>query len=387
MPIQKRGGSAPAAAPAKVLTLKHSNSTVSPKNKPNSFSLKGTEIEAVLGQINKGMGAEVARFLNTKRAWEPRIRSGIFALDLSLAGGLLTSRGAMLYGEKSTGKTTTAMMFCVEAQRKYPDMICVWIDIEGTFDMTWFIKLGGDVDRFLLVEPESGEHAVDIADAMMKTKEVAVLVTDSIAMLTPMKEIEGSAEDSLPGIHARLVGGFIRKTNNAMLVERHRGHRPINLFLNQFRMKIGVTFGDPRTLPGGKALEFATSTQIQTRNKEKISDAGDVLFNEHNFTITKEKTGAGRLREIKFKLVRDPASNRGLPDGTIDQMKTVLEFGTRIGRVANPSSGRYEIEGFGSFHGADKASDFFLSDPEAYARLQIDIIDGFRKEWGLPVDH
>lgn len=348
---------------------------------PKSFVAEGSEIGEVMKEVNSAFGNDVARFMNASRRFEPRIRTGIFTLDLAMAGGWMTSRGHMLYGERSSGKTTTAMMTAVEAQRMYPDMVVAWIDVEGTFDRTWFEKLGGDSSRLLLVEPETGEQAVDIAHAMLLSKEVSVLVTDSIAMLTPMKELEDSSEDTMPGLHARLIGKYIRKTNNAMLKERHRGHRPINLFINQWRMKIGLVFGDPRVLPGGKALEFATSTQVETKNKEHINDKGDVEYNEHNFKITKEKTGAGRIREIKFKLVRDPDYNRGLPEGYIDQMKSMLEFGTRVGVV----EGKYTIHGFGKYRSSADATDFFLTDSEAYARLQAVIIDKYRAMWGLPV--
>lgn len=333
-------------------------------------------------QANAAYGQDVARIAASLRRYEDRIRTGIFTLDLALAGGFMTSRGAMLYGEKSSGKTTTAMLLCLNAQMKYPDLAVAWIDVEGTFDVTWFVKLGGDPDRLLLIEPETGEQAVDLAHAVLLSKEISVVVTDSIAMLTPMKELDSSSEDQLPGLHARLIGNYIRKTNNALLKERHRGHRPINLFINQYRMKIGLVFGDPRTLPGGKALEFATSTQVETKNKEHISDKGDIQFNQHSFKITKEKTGAGRIREITFKLVRDPDYCDGLPEGTIDQMKSIIEFGTRVGLV----EGRATFKKYGKFNSAADAMKHFLADPEAYVNLQEDVINAHRVQWGLPIE-
>lgn len=378
MPIQKRVklASTPPAPSSPVNPKRPKN----PLMKPSSFKMAGSEVGAILAQANSAYGADVARVAATLRRYEPRIRTGIFTLDLALAGGFLTSRGSMLYGEKSSGKTTTAMMVCVNAQIMYPDMVVAWIDVEGSFDVTWFEKLGGDPERLLLIEPETGEQAVDVAHAMLLSKEVSVLVTDSIAMLTPMKELDSSSEDSLPGIHARLIGNYIRKTNNALLKERHRGHRPVNLFINQFRMKVGLVFGDPRTLPGGKALEFATSQQIETKNKENLSDKGDVQFNEHSFKITKEKTGAGRIREIKFKLVRDPDYCDGLPEGTIDQIKSILEFGSRVGLVLD---GRANFKHHGKFNSALDATRHFLAHPDEYATLQDSIIHAHREKWGL----
>lgn len=381
MPIKKRPGSVKASPSSKVLLKKPGLIKPSPLMKPSNFDLGKSEVGEIMKQANAAYGADVARAAATMRRYEDRVRTGIFVVDLALAGGFMTSRGAMLYGEKSSGKTTTAMLVCINAQIKYPDLVCAWIDVEGTFDVTWFEKLGGDPDRLMLIEPETGEQAVDLAHALLLSKEVSVLVTDSIAMLTPMKELESSSEDQLPGLHARLIGNYIRKTNNALLKERHRGHRPINLFINQYRMKIGVVYGDPRTLPGGKALEFATSTQIETKNKEHINDKGDVQFNEHNFKITKEKTGAGRIRECKFRLVRDPDYNDGLPEGTIDQIKSILEFGARVGLVGE---GRANFLHFGKFNSALDATRHFLGDPEAMAALQESVINAHRTVWGLP---
>ena len=348
--------------------------------RPRSFTLANTEFGETLAAVHARFGKEVA----TNRVVIPyadRIPTGIFPLDIALSGGWLTSRGSMLYGERSSGKTTIAMMTCVRAQIMYPDQVCVWIDIEGTFDIEWFVKLGGDPERLYVVEPESGENAVDMAQAFASTKEVAVIVTDSIAMLIPMKEIEESSETAMMGVHARLIGNYLRKLNNAMLVERHRGHKILILHINQFRMKIGVVFGDPRTLPGGKALEFCTTQQVETKNKEVLSDKGDIKHNEHSFKITKDKTG-GRIREGKFKLVRDPDYNNGLPEGTIDQIKTMHEL---AGAVGLTDEGRIAFRGYGKWNSAADAQLALLADPEKYAALQWDILMAYRKKWGLSV--
>lgn len=358
---------------------KPANVIIKPK-KPK-FSLEGTELAETLGAIHGRFGKEVAIIQSNRKQYYDRIRTGIFALDLSLSGGFLTSRGSMLYGERSSGKTTTAMCACINAQRLYPDKMAAWVDIEGTFDIDWFAKLGGDPERLLVTEPETGEHAVDIADALSRTLEVSMIVTDSIAMLIPMKEIEESAETSLVGVHARLIGNYLRKLNNAMLVERHRGHRIMILHINQFRMKIGMSFGDPRTLPGGKALEFCTTQQVEIRNKEILSDNGDIKWNEHNFKITKDKTG-GRIREGKFKLVRDPDYNSGLPEGTVDQIKTMHEAASRVGLA----EGRMDFKKYGKWNSAAEAQMALLADPEKYAAIQWDIIMAYRQKWGLACD-
>jgi recombination protein RecA len=363
--------------------LNDSDDNVSSENayakKPKgSFTEAGSELGSVVEQISSAYGANIVRRLGRARPYEDRLATGIFVLDLALAGGFLTSRGHMVYGERSAGKSTIAMRAAVAAQQLYPDQVVAWLDVEGTFDEYWFAKHGGNPDLLYLIEPESGEHAVDMADAFARSKETSLLVTDSIAMLVPMKEIEASAEDSLPGVHARLVGNYLRRINSALLKERHRNHRLSVLHINQFRMKIGLAFGDPRTLPGGKALEFSTSQQVEARNKEIVSKDGVVQYNEHSFVITKDKTG-GRYKSGKFKMVRDPASNGGLPEGTIDQAGSILSFGEKVGMV----TGRYEIEGYGKAPSKEAWMKKFIDDPEMEQAIMFEIIQRFRKEWGL----
>lgn len=349
-------------------------------NRPTKFRMEGSELGETISAIHTEFGKEVARIGSEIRRYTHRVRTGVFALDLGLAGGFLVSRGSMLYGEKSAGKSTIAMMTAVQAQHDYPDQVVVWNDVEGTFDEVWFRKLGGDIDRLILIEPESGEHAVDIADAVARAKETSMLVTDSIAMLVPMKEIEAAAADSLPGIHARLVGNYLRRINNAMLIERHRSHHLLVLHINQFRMKVGLSFGDPRVLPGGKALEFATTQQVEVRNSEKLDqNTGMIKWNEHTFKITKDKTG-GQIREGKFKMTRAPRFNDGFAEGTIYQAGTILEAAAAVGLAEGK-----ELIGFGKAAGKEAWQQKFLADPEMYVRAQEKIIMEYRRLWGLDV--
>ena len=165
----------------------------------------------------------------------PRISTGIFTLDFALLGGFPSGRASMIVGEKHAGKTMLADRLIAGAQQLYPDGQPILMDIEGTHDSTWAAKQGVDVSNLLVVQPETGEHAVDMADALAHTKDVSLIVVDSVAALTPFKEIEDSAEDAHVGVQARLVGRMIRKLTLAMITERHRGHDITILFLNQFR--------------------------------------------------------------------------------------------------------------------------------------------------------
>ncbi len=335
------------------------------------------------GQYGKPFKKASSRAMDTGRS-----PTGILSLDLCLGGGWTTSRAGMLYGEKSSGKSTLALRSIAAMQRRKPDAIAGWIDIEGTLDKKWAAKLGVDLDRMLVAEPETGEHAVDIADALIRSREIEFVVTDSIAMLVPMAEIEESAEQQTMALQARLVGKYVRGTTNALLKERGRGHTPTLVHINQFRMKVGMTFGDPRVLPGGKALEFSTTQQVETKNKEhtgKDSDGNEVvLYNEHNFKITKNK-GGGPMKEGAFKLVRtaDHEKNDHTPEAFVNQAKTIYKFGLQAGVITGaPAS--YEIDGIeGKFRGAPAFNAWAVENPYDCDVVQAKIVDAFRRKWDL----
>lgn len=339
------------------------------------------ELQGVLAQVKKKDTSTVQIASQAKD--HGRIRTGILALDLALGGGFKLSRCHMLYGEKSTGKSTIAALLVASLQRKFPNQYVAWIDIEGTFDKVWAKRLGVDLDRLLISEPSSGEEAVDIADGLIRTPDICGIVVDSIAALTPTKEIEASAADHLMGVHAKLIGTFLRKVNQAMISGRKHGRYPVVLHLNQFRSKIGVVFGDPRVLPGGKALEFFTSQQVQTYNKEhkldKGPDAGLVVYNEHSFVVTKDKTG-GRLKEGKFKLIRD--ESQGFPVGFIDQAKTIISFATTAG-LYKGAGASHNFDGLVIKGSHEDVSRFFLENPEEYDKIQEKIIQYYVDLWGL----
>jgi protein RecA len=360
------------------------------------------ELANVVEQMKKVYSPAIITRANGERVNFGRIPSGILSADLCLAGGLMASRGSMIYGNKSAGKSTIAARFVAAAQRAYPDKFAIWMDIEGTFDPPWAAMQGVDLDRLHIVEPETGESAVDIADALLRTMEVCIIVTDSIAFLTPMKEIISSAEDSFPGIHARLIGNYLRRVNATLLVERHRQHYPVVLHLNQFRMSIGVMFGDPRVLPGGKALEFATTQQIEISNKEHTNaektkgekgaapPSGDekadkgttVVYNEHSIKITKDKSG-GRFKEGRFVLVRD--ESYGLPVGYVNQVRSIISFGLSSGVLdGHPTSFSVVDDPFdGKFRSAADFSKFLVDDGTRERGIVSRIVDTYRKKWGV----
>ena len=381
MPITKKGGDTGGGAKSSALIRRRTigssqkSGPYSAPQTPKKFTLSGEAAEIVKLWNNQSPGT--IRRLTETIAFQ-RVRTGILALDLCLVGGFMRSRAGMIYGERSAGKSTLMAKLCATALNQRPDDVAAIIDIEGTVDKSWMARQGVDIERVIVIEPSTGEDAVDQIDAMVRAKEVTFVGIDSIAMLTPFKEIDSSAEDQQIGLQARLIGKMLRRMNNALLQERRREHHPLVSMLNQFRMKAGFVMGDPRTLPGGKALEFVTSQQAEARNKEHRNEkTGIVDYNEHTVIITKDKTG-GRYKEAKFKLIRDESMD--LPVGYIDQGKTILDLGERAGLVR----GKYEIDGFRhKFRSSAEFTLYLVEHPAEEALICEKIIQFYRTKWDI----
>lgn len=300
------------------------------------------ELGPLLKEMDKRYGTGVVH-KGVEIEQPERISTGVFMIDFCLLGGIPTSRGTMLIGKKHSGKTTLSSLIAGNAQRQFPDQKVVLVDIEGTFDSTWAEKLGVNIDELLVVHPETGEAACDITDAMIRTREVSMVIIDSVAALAPMKEIEGSAEDAHVGLQARMMGALLRKTTAGMIAERRRGHIVTPVYINQYRAKIGgfSGYGEPLTVPGGHALGFANSVEIKITNKENAgkNDSGiDAMsHNEHSFKIEKNKCNGG-TRVGEFRLVRMFDEETGLDEGAIDDAGTMLAFAKKYGAYEGAGS-------------------------------------------------
>lgn len=320
-----------------------------------------------------------------------RISTGSFILDLCLLGGIPHNRNTMVVGERHAGKSMIAAKIMADAQCRYPDQTPILMDIEGTFDATWAAKLGVDIDSLPIAECDSGEQAVDVADAMVESKETSLLVIDSLAALTPMKEINSSAEDSHVALQSRLISGMVRKLNASLIRERKRGHAVTILYLNQFRMKIGVSFGDPRSIPGGKALEFCTSLQFIMKNQEKKGKSeGDVesmTSNVHPFTITKNKVCNGP-RTGEFTLMRAYDEDTGLCEGDIDNVPTLVSYAKKFG-VYSGGGTKWTLA-FGdysyTFKRASEAMSALYEDPQMQWALRNHLIALQAKAQNMPTE-
>jgi recombination protein RecA len=278
------------------------------------------------------------------------------------------------------------------AQRDDPDSTVVKIDLEATHDAVWSEKLGVDNDRLLVVNPETGESALDMADALIHTKEVSLIVVDSLAQLVPAKEIEASAEDQFIGLQARLISSFVRKAVAGLSAEKLRGHDLALLFINQFRVKIGgyAPHGmDPLTEPGGKSLGFAYSLEITIKNKEsKGKDAFDVetiVSNEHAFSIVKNKLNSGP-REGEFVLCREPNEDLGLGIGDIDDASTLLAYAKKFGAYYGGGQ-KWTLSFWDEEHTFSKVSEAIVrlyAEPELYWKLRNFLICEQASHLGMP---
>lgn len=356
--VRERPAAATVAAPAII--------------RPHAF--ESGELAAVMKAIDKTHGGVVTKGLLVPR--RQHIPTGIFSLDMATHGGIPEGLITLLYGWESSGKTTLSMKTIAGAQRKYPSKGVAVIDIEGTFDKGWASKAHGvDTDAMIYGRPTSGEQALDIVDALIRAEETSLIVVDSLAALIPTVEVEKSFEDGVVGAQARLIGRFVRKAQQAFLDEAKRGHHPAIILVNQWRYKVGVTHGDPRTLPGGMAQHYVAALKIDIKNKEKAGkddrDMDTVDYNEHSFTIAKNKIGNG-IRSGEFKMIRNPSHAYGA--GFIDDSKTVVAWGKKMGMVGG-SAGRYTFDGLeGTFRTYDDIAEGFYSDLDAFEHTKMRMI-------------
>lgn len=258
----------------------------------------------------------------------PRIPTGIFPLDYALGGGWPAGRVNTIYGPKSSSKTTTLLKTVAQAQRmcascftfnatsdgevigckcgSYREMVCSFIDVEGTYEKGWAKHNGVDDSRLLYSKPDFAEQALDISEALIRSGDVDILILDSLAFLTPIKEIEESVEKETMGVQPRLIGKGVRKLNAALnTVKNEHGRYPTVFFTNQIRMKLGVMFGNPETTPGGMAPGFVSTTEVKVWPGKYAMDeatSGRPLHVDMNFRVEKNKSGPAKM-EGHYRLI------------------------------------------------------------------------------------
>ncbi len=324
------------------------------KLKALDLALAGIEKAHGKGAVMK-MGEKGSMAIDT-------VPTGALALDLALGvGGLPRGRVTEIYGPESSGKSTLAMHVVAEAQRM--GGICAYVDAEHAMDPVYARAIGVDVDELLISQPDTGEQALEIADMLVRSGAIDVVVIDSVAALTPRAEIEGDMGDSHVGLQARLMSQALRKLT-ANLNKTHT----ICIFINQLREKIGVMFGSPETTPGGRALKFYSSVRLDIRRIESIKDGVEVVGNRTRVKVVKNKV-APPFRQAEFDIMYGKGISRegGVLDIGVDN------------DIIKKSGAWYTYEGEQLGQGRENAKQFLAENPE----VMIEISERIRQKMGL----
>ncbi len=290
------------------------------------------------------------------------IPTGALALDLALGvGGLPRGRVVELYGPESSGKSTLAMHVVAEAQRN--GGTCAYIDAEHAMDPVYASAIGVNVDDLLISQPDTGEQALEIADMLIRSGALDVLVIDSVAALVPRAEIEGEMGDTHVGLQARLMSQALRKITGNL-----NKSRTIAVFINQLREKIGVMFGSPETTPGGRALKFYSSVRLDIRRIEAIKDGTEVIGNRTRVKVVKNKC-APPFKQAEFDIMYGKGISR---EGSL------LDVGVDLG-IVKKSGAWFTYEGEQLGQGRENAKTFLSENID----MMLEISEKIRQEVGI----
>ncbi len=316
---------------------------------------KEKAISSALAQIEKTFGkGSIMRLGKDQQAVEiEAIPTGSLGLDIALGiGGLPRGRVIEVYGPESSGKTTLALHVVAEAQKG--GGACAFIDAEHALDPVYARKLGVNIDELLISQPDTGEQALEIADTLVRSGAIDVLVIDSVAALTPKAELEGEMGDSLPGLQARLMSQALRKLTGSISKSRC-----MVIFINQIRMKIGVMFGSPETTTGGNALKFYASVRLDIRRIGAIKDRDEVIGNQTRVKVVKNKV-APPFRQVEFDIMYGEG---------ISKTGELVDLGVKAGVVEKAGSW-YSYDGVRIGQGRENAKTYLREHPEIFAKLE-----------------
>ena len=324
-------------------------------------------LDAALGQIEKQFGkGSVMRMGDNLSMNIESIPTGALALDLALGiGGLPRGRIVEVYGPESSGKSTLAMHAVAEAQRN--GGICAYIDAEHAMDPVYARAIGVNVDDLLISQPDTGEQALEIADMLIRSGALDVLVIDSVAALTPRAEIEGEMGDTHVGLQARLMSQALRKLTGSLSKSN-----TIAIFINQLREKIGVMYGSPEVTPGGRALKFYASVRLDIRRIESIKDGAEVVGNRTRVKVVKNKCSAP-FKQAEFDILYGKGISR---EGSILDVAVELGFIKKSGAWFT-----YEGEQLGQ--GRENVKNFLTENPQLMAEVDERVRAALKPE---PVD-
>ena len=329
---------------------------------------KAKALDAALSQIERAFGkGSIMRLGKNEKAVEiETISTGSLGLDIALGvGGLPRGRVIEIYGPESSGKTTLALHTVAEAQKK--GGVCGFIDAEHALDPVYARKLGVNLDDLLISQPDTGEQALEIADTLVRSGAIDVLVIDSVAALVPRAEIEGEMGDVQPGLQARLMSQALRKLTASI----SRSNTMV-IFINQIRMKIGVMYGSPETTTGGNALKFYASVRLDIRRIGAIKDREEVVGNTTRVKVVKNKV-APPFKQVEFDIMYGEG---------ISKMGELVDLGVKAGIVEKSGAWfSYDSQRLGQ--GRENAKTFLQGqNPDVAGRIEAQI----RQNAGLLAD-
>ena len=316
---------------------------------------KQKALEAALSQIERAFGKGSIMKLGSKDAVldVEVVSTGSLGLDIALGiGGLPRGRIVEIYGPESSGKTTLALHVIAEAQKT--GGTCAFVDAEHALDPGYARKLGVNIDELLISQPDAGEQALEIADTLVRSGAIDVLVIDSVAALVPRAELEGEMGDSHMGVHARLMSQALRKLTGSISKSR-----TMVIFINQIRMKIGVMFGNPETTTGGNALKFYASVRLDIRRIGAIKEREDVIGNQTRVKVVKNKM-APPFKVVEFDIMYgEGISKRG----------ELVDLGVAAG-VVEKSGSWFSHDGTRIGQGRENAKQYLKDHPETAAVIE-----------------
>jgi recombination protein RecA len=312
-------------------------------------------LDAALSQIerNFGKGSIMKLGKNDKSMDIDVVSTGSLGLDLALGiGGLPRGRVIEIYGPESSGKTTLALHTVAEAQKK--GGICAFVDAEHALDPVYARKLGVKVDDLLISQPDHGEQALEIADTLVRSGAVDVLVVDSVAALVPLSELEGEMGDNQPGTQARLMSKALRKLTASI-----NKSNTMVIFINQIRMKIGVMYGSPETTTGGNALKFYASVRLDIRRIGAIKERDEVVGNQTRVKVVKNKL-APPFKQVEFDIMYGEG---------VSKTGELVDLGVKAGVVEKSGSWfSYDSQRIGQ--GRENAKAFLKANPDVAAKIE-----------------
>ncbi len=318
---------------------------------------KTKALDAALSQIERHFGKGSIMRLGKGKALEiESIPSGSLGLDIALGiGGLPKGRIVEIYGPESSGKTTLALHVVAESQKR--GGTCAFIDAEHALDPIYARKLGVNLDDLLISQPDAGEQALEIADTLVRSGAVDVLVVDSVAALTPRAELEGEMGDNQPGMQARLMSQALRKLTASISKSK-----TMVIFINQIRMKIGVVYGSPEVTTGGNALKFYASVRLDIRRIGAIKDRDEVTGNQTRVKVVKNKL-APPFKQVEFDIMYGEG---------ISKLGELIDLGVKAS-IVDKSGAWFSYDSQRLGQGRENAKSFLRQNPETAERIEAAI--------------